>query len=315
MPAAKLAPLRPGATIAVVAPGSAPRDPAKLEAGIAHLEARGYHVARARPAYAPRGYLSGPDAERLAELNGALRDPQIDALFCARGGYGCLRLLPGLDYAAARAHPKLLVGYSDITALHLALYARAGWPGLSGPMVAVEWHAIDADTERLFWPLAKGAAPQPLLGPGGEALRPERPGTAEGVLLGGNLSVVTRLVGTPYLPPLEGAILFLEDVGEPPYRIDAMLAHLKLAGVLRRLGGLVLGHFTGWEEKAEPPTLSLHDVLADYVADLACPVASGLAYGHVPRKSTVPLGVRARLEVTGEAAALSILEPVAGPAA
>ncbi len=310
MPAAKPAPLHPGDRIGLVAPGSAPQDAKKLEAGIARLEALGYRVVRGREQLAPRGYLSGTDAERLAELNDLLRDPDLKALFCARGGFGCLRLLPGLDYDAASRHPKLLVGYSDITALHLALHTRAGWAGLSGPMVAVEWGGPDPDAERLFWGHARGDAPQPLLGPDDEALRPERPGTAEGVLLGGNLSVVCRLIGTPYLPPLEGAILFLEDTDEPPYRLDGMLAHLKLSGVLEKIGGLVLGRFTGWKEKAEPPTLPLQDVLDDYVADLAGPVASGLVYGHFPRKNTLPVGVRARLEVTGEAAALSILEPV-----
>ncbi len=309
----KPVPLRPGDTLALIAPGSPPKDADALEQGIAHLKARGYRVVRRR-SYVPCGYLAGPDADRLDELNGFLRDPEPKALFCARGGYGSLRLLDKIDYATARAHPKLLVGYSDVTALQLALYAKAGWPSLSGPMVAVEWPDPDAESERLFWELAEGKTPQPLLGPGGEALSPERPGTAEGVLLGGNLSVLTRLIGTPYLPMLDGAILFLEDVGEAPYRIDGMLAQLRLAGVLDALGGLVLGRFSGWEEAAAgAPTLALEEMLRGYIEELACPVASGLAYGHVARKATVPIGVRARLTVTEGDAALSILEPVVSP--
>ena len=242
-----------------------------------------------------------------------LRDPDLKAVFCVRGGYGTLRLLPHLDYAAARAHPKLLVGYSDITALQLALFHRAGWRSLSGMMVASDWHAPDPDAQRLFWTLARGDTPHPLLGPGGEALAPERPGTAEGVLLGGNLSMLCRLVGTPYLPPLEGVVLFLEDVGEPPYRIDGLLAQLRLAGILGRLGGLLLGRFTGWDEDEARPTLSLEEVLREYASDVNGPVASGLIYGHFSRKNTLPLGVRARLSVTDDAAALSILEPAARP--
>lgn len=304
----------PGLAAALVAPGSAPRDPEALARGRdaleAALERRGGCLVGERRAYAPHGYLAGTDEERLDELNTLLRTPNVEALFCIRGGYGCLRLLPHLDYEAARAHPKLLVGYSDVTALHLALYARAEWRGLSGPMVAVEWPAIDSETERLFWPFLDREPPHALESPDGHALVPERAGTAEGVLLGGNLAVLTRLVGTPYLPDLDGAILFLEDVDEAPYRIDGMLAHLRLAGLLERLGGLVFGQFTGWDEETSGPTLPLDEVLNDYARYVDGPVATGLAYGHVPRKSTLPVGVRARLDVTGDLATLDVLEPV-----
>ena len=307
----KPSPLRPGDAIAVVAPASPPRSPEHLERGIAHLKGLGYRVETGRPEAGPEGYLAAPDDVRLHLLNEALRRPDVKAIFCVRGGYGTLRLLPEIDYAAARRHPKLVIGYSDITALHLALYAKAGLPGLSGPMVAVEWGAMNAASERMFWELMEGATPQPLLGPGGESLQPVRAGTAEGTLLGGNLTLLTRLIGTPYLPDLSGALLFLEEVGEAPYRIDGLLAHLKLAGILDRLGGLVLGSFT---ESAPPPgrpSLPLDDVLDYYTHDLSCPVARGLVYGHFPVKSTLPIGVRARLEVDARTATLSILEPVA----
>ncbi|MFB3132342.1 MAG: LD-carboxypeptidase, partial [Rhodothermales bacterium] len=238
--------LKPGDTVAVVAPASPPKKPGQLESGVARLEALGYRVELGRESLTPRGYLAGPDAERLDEFNRYLRRDDVKALFCVRGGYGTMRLLPHLDYEAARRHPKLLVGYSDITALHLALYHKARWRGLSGPLV-VEWGEIDEATVRPFQALVRGETPQPLLGPNGEALKPMRPGAAEGVLLGGNLTMIVRLLGTPYLPPLDGALLFLEDVGEQPYRIDALLAQLKLAGLLDRLGGLIRGAFTAWQ--------------------------------------------------------------------
>lgn len=300
--------LHPGARLAVVAPSSAPADPDGLAAGVATLRARGYAV-EVMP-YQPHGYLAGSDADRLAAFNACLRRDDLDALVCARGGYGALRLLPDLDYAAARRHPKLLIGYSDITALHLALYAKAGWTGLSGPMAAVEWPDPDPASERLFWDLARGGVQAPLLGPHGEALTPVRPGTAEGPLLGGNLTVLSRMVGTPYLPDLRGAILFLEDVGEPPYRLDGLFAQLRLAGLLDGLGGLVLGGFTEADPPPGRPSLSVDDVLDDYTRTLGCPVARGLVYGHFPVKNTLPVGVRARLDVTARAATLSILEPV-----
>ncbi|MFQ5569243.1 MAG: LD-carboxypeptidase [Rhodothermales bacterium] len=303
-------PLQPGDIIGVVAPASAPKDPSKLTAGIAHLESLGYRVQLGRSDLQSCGYLAGPDPERLDEFNRFLRRQDVKALFCARGGYGTLRLLPHLDYAAARRHPKLLVGYSDITALHLALFHMAGWRGLSGPMLAVEWGDIDPRAERSFWSLARGETPRPLLGPHGEELRPVRTGVAEGVLLGGNLSTVVRLLGTPYLPSLEGALLFVEEVGEQPYRIDALLAQLKLSGVLDKLGGMILGGITEWQPPENRPTLTPEEVVAHYLGEVPYPVATGLVYGHFPVKSTVPIGVRGRLEVTEGSAALSILTPV-----
>ena len=301
--------LNPGDTVAVIAPSSPPKKPGQLESGVARLEALGYRVELGRDGLAPHGYFAGPDAERLHEFNRSLRRDDVTALFCVRGGYGALRLLPYLDYEAARRHPKLLVGYSDVTALHMAFYHKAAWRGLSGPLV-VEWGAIDEATVRSFQALAQGETPQPLLGPNGEALQPMRSGVAEGVLLGGNLTMIVRLLGTPYLPPLDGALLFLEDVGEQPYRLDALLAQLKLAGILDRLGGVILGAFTAWQPDHDRPTLTPDEVFFDYFHDAPYPVATGLVYGHFPDKSTVPVGVQARLEVTADSAALSILEPV-----
>lgn len=301
--------LHPGDTIAVIAPASPPKQQAQLDAGIRRLEATGYHVELGRPVLTPRGYLAGTDAERLDEFNGYLKRDDVKALFCVRGGYGALRLLPHLDYAAAARHPKLLVGYSDVTALHLALYHNAGWRGVSAPLV-VEWGDIDDATVQQFTAIVQGSAPYLLNGPQGESLNALRPGTGEGVLLGGNLSMLVRLLGTPYLPSLDGAILFLEDVGEQPYRIDAMMAQLKLSGVLPRLGGLVLGTFSGWQPDHDRPTLTPDDVFLDYLHDAPYPVATGLVYGHYPNKSTIPVGVTARLEVHDRQATLTLLDSV-----
>ena len=302
-------PLTPGDTIAVIAPSSPPWKPERLEKGLARLESLGYRIERGRPVLTPHGYLAGPDAERIDVFNRTLRRDDVNAIFCVRGGYGALRLLPHLDYEAARRYPKLLVGFSDVTALHLAFYHHAGWRGLSGPVV-VEWGEIDTETKDQLIALAEGQTPQPLVGPHGETLAPMRPGSAEGILLGGNLSMVVRLLGTPYLPSLDGALLFLEEVGEQPYRIDALFAQLKLSGVLDRLGGLVLGAFTGWHPKHNRPILTPDQIFSEYLHNAPYPVATSLIYGHFPDKSTLPIGVQARLEVTDHHAALSILEPV-----
>ncbi|MEO1725484.1 MAG: LD-carboxypeptidase [Bacteroidota bacterium] len=310
-------PLRPDSRIALVAPASPPRSPVDLAAGVAALEERGLTVEA--PHLAPKGYLAASDGDRVSALNALLARDDLDALLCVRGGYGVLRLLDRVDYAAARRHPKLVIGYSDITALHLALFAHAGLPGLSGPMAAPDWPRfaesdVGRAAEAQFWAVAGGEAPIEIVGPGGEALVPVRPGEATGTLLGGNLSLVAALLGTPYLPDLSGAILFVEDIGEAPYRIDGLLARLRLAGVLDRLGGLVFGAFTGaTPPSGQPSSFSVDEVLNHYAQAVSIPVARGLVYGHFPVKSTLPVGVRARLAVTGGTASLTVLDPVTGP--
>ena len=303
-------PLTPSGRAAVVAPASPALDPADAEAGLAALRARGLAVEVVETV--PTGYLAGTDADRADALNRALGRDDLDAVVCLRGGYGLLRILDRVDYAAARARPKLVVGYSDVTALHLALWKEAGLPGLSGPMVASDWGpGLDAETEADFWRVAGGASGYAVRGPGGETLGTLREGEVEGVLLGGNLALTCALLGTPYLPDLTGAVLFVEDVGEAPYRIDGLLARLRLAGVLERLGGLVFGMFTGAEVAPGRPTFSVDEVLAHYARFVDGPVATGLVYGHVRRKSTLPVGVRARLTASASGAELRVLSPVA----
>lgn len=286
--------------MAIVAPSSAPRDLARYRRGVERLRAH-YEVVEAYAPRRPRGYLAASDAERAAAINRCLQAGDVRALFCVRGGYGALRILPRLDYAAARAHPMLLVGYSDTTALHAAFYRHAGWRGLSGPVVT-EWADAHPDQERQFTALAAGEAPQPLLGPGGEAPSPLQPGTGEGPLLGGNLSVLTRLVGTPFMPDLDGAILFLEETREPLYRIDRMLTHLALGGVFDRLSGFLLGEFDG--DHSEEDVLSL---LMEHLSPLDIPVLAGLPVGHGSRNLPLPIGLPAVLD-TGDPS-LSWLEP------
>ena len=291
-------PLSPGAPIAVVAPASAPRNLDRYRRGLSRLRST-YNV---RTAWAPgrqQGYLAAPDAVRAAALHDAIRDPAIRAIVCVRGGYGCLRLLDRIDWTLARQQPTLLVGYSDITALHLAFHARAGWAGLSGPVVT-EWAEADDDTLGPFRTLAEG-------GRLSVDAAPLQPGTATGPLLGGNLSVLTRLLGTPYSPDWSGALLVLEDVAEAPYRVDRMLAHLEHAGVLDAIGGAILGHFSTGDLDPHRPTLSLSTVVADYFADRPYPVAVDLAYGHLLPRETIPIGVPATLSVSPDTARLETL--------
>ena len=218
-------------------------------------------------------------------------------------------MLPLIDYEAARQAPKLLVGYSDITALQLALYAHAGWRSLSGPMVAVEWGKLDPRCEAQFWAFATATTGFALENITDEPFTALQSGEATGPLLGGNLAVLSRLVGTPYLPDLRGALLFLEDVNEPAYKVDAMLGQLKLSGIWENLGGLIIGQFTD-EAHPEHTPGEIDEVFRDYCNNVAFPVASGLRYGHIPVKNSMPVGVKARLRVSSVRTDLQVLEPL-----
>lgn len=304
--------LGPTSRVAVLAPASAPPEPHLYEAGLEALRRRGLAV-EAPAAIKPLGYLAGPDDWRLEHLNALLRRDDIDAIFCARGGYGTLRLLPEVDFEAAAAHPKAVIGYSDISALQLALLAKAGLPSIAGPMVAPDWSRMDDFTEASFWRVAAGEAPIEVLNPGGAPLGTLREGAAEGPLIGGNLTMITALLGTPYLPDLSGAILFVEEVGEAPYRVDRELAKLHLAGVLERLAGMVFCAFTDCQPLPDRPTLALREVVNHYAAKVGGPVAAGLTFGHLRPKVSLPIGALARLVAEERRAMLTVTESIAEP--
>ncbi len=306
----KPAPLSRTSRVGIVMPASAPSDPSAIASGVEALRERGLDIAHPIPEYAPHGYLGGTDEERASTLNEFLRRSDVSALFAVRGGYGVMRILEEIDYEAARAHSKLLVGYSDITALQFALYTHAGWTSVQGPMVAVEWPSIDPVSESQFWELSGGGILSSFGRPGSKGLQPIQIGTAEGILFGGNLATIVRLIGTPYLPPLEHSILYLEDIGEAPYRIDALLSQLRLVGVLDSLGGVVLGEFTNCEPSAGKRSFSCREVLHHYFSNAPYPVAEGLEFGHISSKVSVPFGVRAKLTVDESGANLEMLEAV-----
>lgn len=298
----------PPCAVGIIAPASAPRNEKSLSKGLENLRSAGFEPRFARADFPEYGYLAGNDSERLHELNQFLESDSVDALICVRGGYGSLRLLDHLDFEAARLNPKLLVGYSDITALHLALFKHAGWVGISGPMVAVDWPEPEASNCAQFLHLVSGDFTAGGLDSEGHPLSALFPGHALGTLLGGNLSLIVRLIGTPHLPDLCGAILFVEEIGETPYRIDGLLAQMQLAGILQELGGIVLGGFTDSDVESGKSSLSLEEVFSHYFEPLGIPVATGLRYGHIPKKVAVPIGIQAELIVGRDAAQLVMLE-------
>ena len=281
----------------MVAPaGPVPRD--AFAAGAAILAGR-YTLVHDERIFTRDGYLAGDDDARAAELGRALADPAVEAVFCARGGYGLMRILDRLDAAAFARAPKLIVGFSDVTALH-AWAACAGVASLHGPVVTQLGRVPADDVAALFAFCESPAPPPPLAG-----LRALHGGRGEGPLVGGNLEMITRLVGTPFALPLDGAVLFLEDVGERPYRIDRQLTQLRLAGALDRLAGVVLGDFVGCVEK-DGSGPDAEAVLAERLGARGIPVLAGAPIGHGERNRALPHGARARVDAA--AGTLEFLE-------
>jgi len=273
----------------------------RLERGIKYLESKGYSVLLGEHVFDERGYLAGADSERVRDLHRMFENPEVKAIFCSRGGYGTPRLLDRLDYDLIRAHPKILVGYSDLTALQLALYKQVGLVTFSGPMVAVEMgKGIDPFTEENFWPLLSNPKPFGTLPNHQEhPLRVIRPGKCRGELIGGCLSIISGILGTPYEPSFRDKVLLLEDVGEDPYRIDRYLAQLRLAGILHQVRGILFGQFVDCIPRDEEPSLTIEEVIVDLTGDLDVPIIMGLSYGHVDRKLTLPIGVEVAIDTEG----------------
>ena len=287
-------PLSPGDRVCVIAPSS-PFDPARLARGCALVGSR-YCISEGQALHSRTGYLAGDDASRLGDLQSALSDPQTRAIVPARGGYGSTRLLPWLAPNEVARADTWLVGFSDVTALH-ALWFRAGLKSVHGPM-ACSLADADHETQAAWFSILEGQLPAPVSG-----LHCARSGTASGVLFGGNLAVLTALVGTPYLPALDNVILLLEDVGERPYRIDRMLTTLLQSGALSDVRGVVLGQFTECEPGADGQ--SSEAVLIERLSQLKVPVLAGAPVGHI--NGNVPLLLGAHVELDGPTGTLAFL--------
>jgi muramoyltetrapeptide carboxypeptidase len=271
----------------LVAPSS-PFDSDGFERGVEKLRRR-YEVSYSAEIFEHKGYLAGSDELRLRELRAALANPKLDAIIAARGGYGATRVAPLIAADDVRERSPLLVGFSDITALH-ALWAHAGVSSLHASMVAALGRASDAQLERFC------AALEDRFPERHDGLTTLAPGVAEGILLGGNLAVLTALIGTSLFPPLHDAVLFIEDVGERPYRVDRMLTTWRHAGLLRGVRGIVVGAFEQGEAGADGVTLD--DVLRERLHDLAIPVAAGLPAGHIDDNHELPFGRRVTLDAS-----------------
>ncbi len=302
--------LQPGDTIAFVAPAGK-LDRQRMNRAKARLIRLGFKVKEPDDLYAQRGYLAGSDEHRAAQLMAAFADAQVRAIFPGTGYYGATRMLDKLDYQVIRQNPKIFIGFSDITALHLAIAKKAEMVTFHSPnpMYGLgSENGLSAFSREYFWlPLMAKANQSPnaseLFTPYSYDYEQEiasvktlSPGRARGTVIGGNLSLVCALMGTEYEIDTEGRILFLEDVGERPYRIDRYLSQLKLGGKLDHLQGVILGCFSDCQPEKGKSSLSLDQVFADYFADLRVPVVIDFPAGHSRFNATIPFGVLVELD-------------------
>jgi muramoyltetrapeptide carboxypeptidase len=276
----KLNPLREGDRIALIAPSS-PFEVDEFARVCSILESKGYEIVPGKNIFSKQKYLAGKEAERAHDLIAAITDPTIAAIICIRGGYGSGRLPPWLPFSGLQHNWKIFLGYSDITFLHLAFCSQMGWITFHGPNL-MDADQLPGKLDRIL-EFLKGQRDFSWSLETGQILRP---GTATGKLLGGNLTCLTHMLGTPYFPAPEGVILVVEDRGEAPYRIDRMFNQLKLAGVLSHLAGLVLGNFGDCGEFNDVAELVL-----DHARSFNFPIIAALPFGHAEVNEVIPLGM------------------------
>ena len=282
--------LAAGARVALVAPAGGLRGEEDVARAIFNVRSLGWEPAIGRYALEHDGYFAGSDAQRLADLNSALRDPATDAVWCLRGGYGTARLLPEIDLDSLTRVPKPVIGFSDATALHCAIQRKCGIVSFHGPVARGELGEFSRSSLLRAVVLLEDPAGR------AEQARTIRGGSAEGVLAGGNLAVLTSLVGTPFAPELDGAILVLEDIGERIYRVDRMLRQLYQAGLLDGLRAILFGECTDCSAMTESGERSLDSVLGEIADLLHVPCIAGAPVGHVAEQWTLPLGAVAALD-------------------
>jgi muramoyltetrapeptide carboxypeptidase len=295
--------LKHGDTIGVVAPASAPANPRNIDLGLGALERLGFKPRLATNIRKRWGFLAGTDRERTDDLMEMFEDDSVNGIMCFRGGYGAARLLALLDYEIIRANPKIFIGYSDITSLHCALLAKANLVSFHGPMLNSDFlkeklpeFTLQSFLRILMQPSASGSV---CLGYTRNTVKVLSPGIATGRLVGGNISILCASLATPYQPRLKGAILFIEDLDEEPYRFDRMLTQLLNAGLLQKVVGIAIGINKNCRDpkakRSQEYRQTLEDVLKERLLALGIPIVTGLPFGHVRHNATLPVGLRATL--------------------
>jgi muramoyltetrapeptide carboxypeptidase len=292
----KAAALKKGDTIGLVAPGS-PFSPAVFEKAVRQLTEMGFQIKFADNLHSEYGYVAGRDTERLADLHQMFADLGVQAIWCIRGGYGTTRLLPRLDFELIRKNPKLLIGYSDITALLNAIYQRTGLVGLHGPVAASTMTEYTSAKLReiIFEPKDEIYIDRFESKNEDTAFEPVVivPGICEGELIGGNISLLAAMAGTDFGIDATGKLLFLEDVGEKPYRLDRMLTQLRQSANLDKAAGIIIGVCNDCEANEGNFSLTMKEMFRDRLGDLGIPVYYGFSFGHIDNMCSLPIGIKA----------------------
>ena len=300
--------LKFGDTIGLIAPSGAMRTEGAIERAVAETERMGFKVKLGESAGKKYGYLSGTDEIRARDINAMFADDEVDAIFCIRGGYGAMRILDKLDYDLIAKHPKIFVGFSDITALHIALLNRCGLATFHAPM-AVGWSngpLDDFSRESMYTALMHAEPVGELINPPEYPKQTVNQGTAEGQLVGGNLMLMASSLGTPWEIDTKGRIVFIEEVGERTYCVDRMLTQLRLAGKFDDCAGVVFGDFADCPIEYPEYGLSLEEIIRDVAAPCGKPIFTGLRCGHCTPKLTLPFGVKCRMDAVN--CTLTVLE-------
>jgi len=305
--------LKAGDTVGLINPAGATFQPDDVAVAREMMAALGLSLKTGAHLLDRHGYLAGTDRNRADDINSMFADPEVTAILTLRGGWGCNRLLDLIDYKTVSKHPKILMGYSDITSLLLALHAKTGLVTFHGPVGTSTWNQFSTNyVQKLLFNAETFSMENPSDTGDNLAQTEDRVltingGTAKGRLLGGNLSVLTAMVGSGYLPDFRGNILFVEDVGEEIYRVDRMLTQLKLAGILRQLSGFIFGRCSDCEPGQGYASLTLQEVFADHIKPLGIPAWYGSMIGHMEKKFTVPLGIESSIDA--DAGRITLLEP------
>lgn len=289
--------LKFGDTIGIIAPAS-PTTEERVKKAHDKLIELGFKVKMGKSPYERYGYLSGTDTIRANDINEMFKDKEVDGIICIRGGYGTPRILDLLDYDAIRDNPKVFVGYSDITALHIAFTQISNLVTYHGPMVASDMIGdfSEFSKDNLFKAIMNKAPIGKISNPQGEEIFTINGGVAEGTIIGGNLSLIVDTIGTPYEIDVKGKILFIEEVGEEPYNIDRMLNQLRLSGKLHEANGIILGDFNNCVSEKHDENLTLEQVIEDQIKPIGKPTIYNLQAGHCDPMVTLPFGVAARLD-------------------
>jgi muramoyltetrapeptide carboxypeptidase len=294
--------IKKGDTVGLISPSAAAPEKIQFLFAQEALEALGFKVKLGKYLQNRRGHLAGTDAERADDLNAMFADADVKAIICLRGGSGANRILPLIDYEAVRSNPKPLLGYSDITALHLALHSQTGLIGFHGPNGSGSWNSFNVKQfDQVFFKKELVLYENEISKEDDLVIKRNRiqtisKGRVTGKLIGGNLTLLASLSGTPYLPDFQDAILFIEDIGEEPYKIDRMMSTLMLNGTLNKIKGLIFGQCSDCQPSSGFGSLSVDEVLDDYILPLQIPAYKGAMIGHIPKQFILPIGATVTMD-------------------